>query len=54
VGIFSLFLLYDLNRIMQGGETNYISATLSVYLSVYNIFSNLLVLLMSLFGGNRE
>ena len=54
VGIFSLFLLYDLNRIMNGGETNYISATLSVYLSVYNIFSNLLVLLMSLFGGSRE
>ncbi len=54
VGIFSLFLLYDLNRIMSGGETNYISATLGVYLSVYNIFSNLLVLLMSLFGGNRE
>ena len=53
VGIFSLFLLYDLKRIMDGGETNYISATLSVYLSVYNIFSNLLVLLMSLFG-NRE
>jgi modulator of FtsH protease len=54
VGIFSLFLLYDLNRIMSGGETNYISATLGVYLSVYNIFSNLLVLLMSLFGGSRE
>lgn len=54
VAIFSLFLLYDLNRIVTGGETNYISATLSVYLSVYNIFSNLLVLLMSLFGGNRE
>ena len=54
VGIFSLFLLYDLDRIMKGGETNYISATLSVYLSVYNIFSNLLVLLMSFFGGNRE
>lgn len=53
VGIFSLFLLYDLNRIVSGGETNYISATLAVYLSVYNIFSNLLVLLMSLFG-NRE
>jgi modulator of FtsH protease len=54
VAIFSLFLLYDLNRIISGGETNYISATLAVYLSVYNIFSNLLVLLMSLFGGNRE
>ncbi len=54
IAIFSLFLLYDLNRIVTGGETNYISATLSVYLSVYNIFSNLLVLLMSLFGGNRD
>lgn len=54
VAIFSLFLLYDLNRIVNGGETNYISATLGVYLSVYNIFSNLLVLLMSLFGSNRE
>jgi modulator of FtsH protease len=54
VGIFSAFLLYDLNRIITGGETNYISATLSVYLSIYNIFSNLLVLLMSLFGGNRD
>ena len=54
VAIFSLFLLYDLNNIVRGGETNYISATLSVYLNVYNIFSNLLVLLMSLFGGNRD
>jgi modulator of FtsH protease len=54
VVIFSLFLLYDLQRIVNGGETNYISATLSVYLSVYNIFSNLLVLLMSLFGSSRE
>lgn len=54
VGIFSMFLLYDLNRIVNGGETNYISATLSVYLSIYNIFSNLLILLMSLFGGSRE
>lgn len=53
VGIFSLFLLYDLNRIVNGGETNYISATLAVYLSVYNIFSNLLVLLMSLFGSKE-
>jgi len=55
VVIFSVFLLVDLQRIVNGGETNYVSATLSVYLSVYNIFSNLVVLLMSLFGGgNRE
>ena len=55
VVIFSVFLLVDLQRIVNGGETNYVSATLSVYLSVYNIFSNLVVLLMALFGGgNRE
>ncbi len=54
VVIFSVFLLVDLQRIVNGGETNYVSATLSVYLSVYNIFSNLVVLLMSLFGGSRE
>ena len=52
--IFSLFLLYDLQRIVNGGETNYVSATLAVYLSVYNIFSNLLFLLMAFFGGDRE
>lgn len=54
VVIFSLFLLYDLQRIVNGGETNYVSATLSVYLNVYNIFSNLLVLLMALFGGGSR
>ncbi|MGE0355282.1 MAG: Bax inhibitor-1/YccA family protein [Burkholderiales bacterium] len=53
VGIFSAFLLYDLNRVMTGGETNYISATLAVYLSLYNIFANLLALL-GIFGGDRE
>lgn len=45
IGIFSAFLLYDINRIITGGETNYISATLSIYLSIYNIFANLLALL---------
>ncbi|MFM1827078.1 MAG: hypothetical protein RLY67_459 [Pseudomonadota bacterium] len=54
VVIFSVFLLVDLQRIVNGGETNYISATLSVYLSLYNIFSNLLFILMSLFGGSKE
>ena len=54
LAIFSIFLLVDLQRVVNGGETNYISATLAVYLNIYNIFSNLLVLLMSLFGGNRE
>jgi modulator of FtsH protease len=45
-GIFSAFILYDLKRVRDGYETNYISATLSVYLSIYNVFQALL----SLFG----
>lgn len=53
IGIFSAFILYDVQRIVNGGETNYITATLAIYLSVYNIFSNLLALL-GVFGGNRE
>jgi modulator of FtsH protease len=53
VGIFSAFLMFDLNRVMNGGETNYITATLAVYLDLYNIFVNLLALL-GIFGGNRE
>ncbi len=51
IGIFSAFMLYDINRIITGGETNYISATLALYLSVYNVFSNLLVLL-GVIGGD--
>lgn len=50
IGLFSVFLLVDLQRIINGGETNYITATLAVYLSLYNIFSNLLALL-GIFGG---
>jgi modulator of FtsH protease len=48
--VFSLFLLYDLNRIVRGGETNYVMATTGVYMSLYNVFVNLLYLLMSLTG----
>jgi modulator of FtsH protease len=51
--LFSAFLMYDLNKIMTGGETNYISATLSVYLSIYNIFSALLQLL-GIGGGSKD
>ena len=43
--IFSAFMLIDLQRIVQGGETNYISATLSLYLSIYNVFVSLLSIL---------
>jgi len=51
--IFSAFMLYDVQRVVNGGETNYVSATLAIYLDLYNVFSNLLALL-GIFGGNRD
>jgi len=53
VMIFSAYILYDISRIVQGGETNYVSATLSVYLSIYNVFVSLLQLIMA-FTGQRD
>ncbi|MCE2832024.1 MAG: Bax inhibitor-1/YccA family protein [Oxalobacteraceae bacterium] len=53
VVIFSAYILFDLQRIINGGETNYISATLAIYLDVYNVFVNLLALL-GIFGGERD
>ena len=53
MAIFSAFMLYDLKQIMDGGETNYISATLTLYLDVINVFQSLLALL-GIFGGERE
>jgi modulator of FtsH protease len=44
VGIFSFFILYDLKRVQDGEETNYITATMGVYLSIYNVFQSLLAL----------
>lgn len=51
--IFSAYILYDISRIVNGGEVNYISATLAVYLDIYNVFVSLLNLLMA-FGGERD
>ena len=48
--IFAGYLLYDISRVIHGGETNYVMATLSIYLDIYNIFINLLSLLMALTG----
>jgi modulator of FtsH protease len=48
--IFSGFILYDVNRIVRGGETNYVMATLALYLNIYNLFVHLLHLLMALMG----
>ncbi len=53
IGIFSAFMLYDLKRIMDGGETNYISATLGLYLSMFNVFQSLLILL-GIGGGSSD
>jgi FtsH-binding integral membrane protein len=53
IGIFSAFILYDVQRIVNGGETNYVTATLALYLDVYNIFVNLLSLL-GILGGERD
>ncbi|GAB4120023.1 MAG: Bax inhibitor-1/YccA family protein [Sideroxydans sp.] len=51
--IFSAYILFDVSRIVHGGETNYVMATLSIYMSLYNLFVNLLQLLMA-FAGERE
>ena len=51
--IFSAYILYDISQIVNGGETNYVMATLSLYLDIYNIFINLLSLLMAL-SGERD
>ena len=53
IGIFSAFMLYDINRIVTGGETNYVTATLAIYLDVYNVFTNLLALL-GITGGSSD
>ena len=53
IGIFSAFILYDLKRVQDGHETNYITATLGVYLSIYNVFQSLLMLL-GIGGGKDE
>ena len=53
VAIFSAFILVDVQRIINGGETNYIMATLAIYLDVYNVFTNLLAI-FGIVGGDRD
>jgi modulator of FtsH protease len=53
IGLFSAFMLYDIKRVLDGGETNYVTATLAIYLDIYNVFQSLLALL-GIFGGERE
>ena len=51
IGVFSAFILYDVQRVVNGGETNYITATLAIYLDVFNVFTALLRLL-GIMGGD--
>ena len=51
--IFSAFILYDVSRIVHGGETNYVMATMGLFMSIYNLFISLLQLLMA-FSGERD
>ena len=51
--IFSLFVMIDVKRVLDGGETNYVMATLNIYLDLYNVFQSLLILLTSLTGNRR-
>ena len=53
IGVFSVYMLYDLKRILDGGETNYISATLALYLDLFNVFQSLLMLL-GIMGGDSD
>ena len=53
IGIFSAYMLYDIKQIIDGGETNYISATLAIYLDLINIFQSLLALL-GIMGGEKD
>ncbi len=53
IGVFSAYMLYDLKQIIDGGETNYISATLALYLDIINVFQSLLALL-GIMGGERD
>ncbi len=53
IGIFSAYMLYDIKQIIDGGETNYISATLALYLDIFNVFQGLLALL-GLTSGNND
>jgi len=54
IAIFSAYMLYDVNRIVTGGETNYITATLNLYIDIYNVFVNLLSILSIFTGGNNR
>jgi FtsH-binding integral membrane protein len=54
MAIFSLYILVDVKQVLDGGETNYVIATLQIYMDVYNVFQSLLILLLSFAGGGSS
>ncbi len=50
----SLMILWQLNQVVRGGETNYISATLTLYISIYNLFTSLLQIILAFTGNDRR
>ena len=52
--IFSAFMVYDLKRVIDGGETNFVSATMAIYLDVYNVFTSLRKACWASSGGERD
>ena len=50
----SLMILWQVNQVVNGGETNYISATLTLYISIYNLFTSLLRIILAFSGNDRR
>lgn len=46
------FILFEINQVVRGGQTNYVLATMSIYISLHNMFTNLLHLLMAFMGSD--
>lgn len=49
----SLMIMWEVKNVVDGGETSYISAALSIYISLYNLFTSLLQLLIAISGDRR-
>lgn len=52
--LFSAWIFFDIRNIIQGAQGNYIRATLGIYLNLFNLFMNVLQLLMSFMGMGRK
>jgi len=50
----SLMILWQVSQLVRGGETSYVSATLTIYISLYNLFTSLLQIILAFAGGDRR